>query len=111
MLIEITNSSLSFDDYASRLMKYDKINNSVSLTDEYLKIVLIVLEDSSSTIRSAGHTLLGHIMVADATLLRTTIEALISGLSRHPSDRHSIYQCFKLLGDHHASLVDAIVHG
>lgn len=84
--------------------------DNVALRDDQVEIILSVLDSSSMDIREALHRMLARVNISSARSLRRCIESVLYNLSRYPQDKHSIFNCFKSLGQNLPDLVHSLVN-
>eukprot|EP00053_Salpingoeca_punica_P010852 m.97070 g.97070 ORF g.97070 m.97070 type:complete len:889 (-) comp15509_c0_seq2:164-2830(-) len=88
-----------------------KLSPFLVFREEHLDVMLGILDDASSAIRSGVHLLFGGCRLANYTCLQAVVFALVQNLNRYPQDRLSIWRCMMNMGRNHASFAEFLIEG
>ena len=80
------------------LLALGRLRFVIEFSEGQLQVVLSLLDDTSSTLRSAVHDVLGTIPLVSPACLYQAIKALQDNIRRHPTDTPNIFRALARLG-------------
>ncbi|KAI8912119.1 armadillo-type protein [Powellomyces hirtus] len=81
----------------------------VTLNEEQIKMMSMVLQDSSQEVRLAAHRFLGVVRALNAAGLMQMLDILLQGIRRFPTDNASAYECLRNIGKTNADIIDPLL--